>query len=211
MTTTGAATGQELAKPEGAAAGGGRPRHWPGTIGTLLVTPVVLTGCAWLAQRQGTLVLILGAFLAMAVLFTAWVMCGAGPGLGVAVFGFAFMLFVGPAMNDYGIDHRGVRHAAVVAETGSYYRKHGDGRTCTVVLTDTPKHIAYEVDDTTGCDEDLKPGRRVTLVVDPEGWLVPRLSAEVNGVAPWLIRTCAGLLAVMEAFVLYGRLRRRRS
>ncbi|MCX4882787.1 hypothetical protein [Streptomyces sp. NBC_00847] len=186
-------------------------RRWPGTIGTFLVTPVALTGCAWLAQRQGTPVLLLGAFLAMVVLLGAWVMCGVGPGLGVAVSGFAFMLFVGPAMNDYVIDHRGVRHEAVVADTGSYYRKHGDGRTCRVVLTDTPKSSSYEVDDMTGCDDGLKPGRQVTLVADPDGWLVPRLSSEVDGVAPWLIRTCAGLLTMMEAFVLYGRLRRRRG
>lgn len=55
------------------------------------------------------------------------------------------------------------------------------------------------------------PGRRVTLVADPEGWLVPRLGIEVDGLAPWLIRTCAGLLTAMEAFVLYGRLRPRRG
>lgn len=187
------------------------PRRWPGTVGTLVVMPVALTGCAWLAQRQGTLVLLLGAVLAMSVLLVAWFMCGVGPGLGVVVSGFAFMLFVGPAMNDYVIDDRGVRHEAVVADTGSYYRKHGDGRTCRLVLTDTPKPSSYEVDDTTGCDEDLKRGSQVELVVDPEGWLVPRLSGEVDGVAPWLIRTCAGLLAAMEASVLYGRLRRRRN
>ncbi|MER7841355.1 hypothetical protein ABTY98_37105 [Streptomyces sp. NPDC096040] len=188
-----------------------RARRWPGTVGTVVVTPLALTGCAWLAQHQGTLVMLLGAVLALLVLVLAWSMCGVGPGLGMAVSGFAFMLFVGPAMNDYAIDQRGVRHAAVIADTGTYYSKHGDGRTCRVVLTDTPKHSSYEVDDTTGCDDDLKPGRRATLVVDPEGWLDPRLSGEVNGVAPWLIRTCAGLLAVMEAFVLYGRLRRPRS
>jgi len=38
------------------------------------------------------------------------------------------------------------------------------------------------------------------LVAEPEGWL-----------APWLIRTCAGLLAAVEAFVLCGRLCRRRN
>ncbi|MGY6024993.1 hypothetical protein [Streptomyces spinosirectus] len=211
MTTTGAATAQEWTKPEGAAVREGGARRWPGIVGTLVVMPVALTGCAWLAQRQGTLVLLLGAFLAMIVLLGAWVMCGVGPGLGVAVSGFAFMLFVGPAMNDYVIDHRGVRHTAVVADTGSYYRKHGDGRTCEVVPTDTRKPGSYEIDDTTGCDEDLKPGSQVALVVDPEGWLVPRLSSEVDGLAPWLVRTCAGLFVAMEAFVLYGRLRRRRA
>jgi hypothetical protein len=186
-------------------------RRWPATVGTLLITPLAMTGCAWLAQRQGTLVLLLGAVLGMLVMVAAWALCGAGPGAFVAVFGFAFMLFVGPAMNDYVIDDRGVRHDAVIGDTSTYYRKHGDGRTCTVVLTDTAKPRAYDVDGIDGCDEEFESGQRVTLVLDPKGWLTPRLSSQVNGVPPYLLWTSAGLLAAMEASVLYGRLRRRQN
>ena len=37
---------------------------------------------------------------------------------------------------------------------------------------------------TNGCTDDLKAGQRVTLVVDPAGWLAPRLSGSVTGVSP---------------------------
>ncbi|MFE1295326.1 hypothetical protein ACFW6K_07960 [Streptomyces sp. NPDC058733] len=187
-----------------------RPRYRTGTAALLVLVPVVLTACAWLAQGQGTLPLLTGAFLALLVLVVAWAMCGAGPGAFVAVLGFALSMFWGPAMNDYVLDHRGVRHDAVVTDTGTYYSKHGDGRTCTVVPTDTARHPAYDIDAAQGCTEGLRRGSRVTLVVDPEGWLAPRLDSEVTGVAPYLTWTSAGLFAGMEAFILYGRLRRRR-
>lgn len=181
----------------------------PGTLGVLVFLPLALTGCGWLAQHQGPLMLA-GAFLAVLSLVVAWIMCGAGPGACVAVFGFAFMLFVGPAMGDYVINQRGVRHGAVVGDVSTYWKKHGDGRACTVVTTDTAKPDAYEVDDPDGCDDDLREGQSVTLVLDPEGWLKPRLSSSVNGVAPYLVWTSAGLLTATEGSVLYGRLRRRR-
>ncbi|MEV0981300.1 hypothetical protein [Streptomyces sp. NPDC049915] len=187
-----------------------RSRRWPGTVGTLVVTPLALTGCAWLAQRQGTFLVVIGALLSLLVLVVAWAMCGAGPGTFVAVLGFAFGLFWGPAMNDYVLDHRGVRHDAVVVDTSSYHRKHGEGRTCSVVPTDTAQRLSYDVDGTDGCADGLGRGSRVTLVVDPEGWLAPRLGTEVGGVAPYLVWTSAALFAGMEAFILYGRLRRRR-
>ncbi|MYS93427.1 MULTISPECIES: hypothetical protein [Streptomyces] len=179
-----------------------------GTLGVLVFLPLALTGCAWLAQHQGPLMLA-GAILAMLSLVVAWAMCGAGPGACVAVSGFAFMLFVGPAMGDYLLNHRGVRHGAVIGDVSTYWKKHGDGRACTVVTTDTDKSDAYEVDDPDGCEGDLREGQDVTLVVDPEGWLKPRLSSRVNGVAPYLVWTSAGLLTATEGFVLYGRLRRR--
>ncbi|MGW7818688.1 hypothetical protein ACWGLF_11225 [Streptomyces puniciscabiei] len=112
-------------------------------------------------------------------------------------------------MNDYVIDHRGVRHDAVIAGTGTYHKRQGEGSMCAVALADTPEHPSYDMSDTTGCTG-LRTGDRVTIVVDAEGWLARRLSIEVTGVAPWLVRTCAGLLSAVEAFVLYGRLRRRR-
>lgn len=187
------------------------PRRWPGTVAVLVLTPLALTGCAWLAQREGTVVMLAGAFLTLLVLVVAWVMCGAGPGTFVAVLGFAFSLFWGPAMNDYVIDHRGVRHHAVVTGTSTYYTKHGDGRTCTVAPTDTARRLAYDIDGTQGCADGLRRGSRVTLVVDPEGWLAPRLGSEVHGVAPYLVWTSAGVFAGMEAFIVYGRARRRRG
>ncbi|MFF9811364.1 hypothetical protein ACF1G5_40865 [Streptomyces coeruleorubidus] len=129
----------------------------------------------WLAQHQGALVLA-GGFLAMLVLALAWAMCGAGPGACVAVFGFAFMLLVGLAIGDYVIDDHAVRHGAVIGDVSTYRKKHGDGRACTVVTADTAKPGAYEVDDLDGCDDDLREGQSVTLVVDPEGWLKSRRS-----------------------------------
>ncbi|MFJ8715110.1 hypothetical protein ACIRD9_18285 [Streptomyces violaceus] len=179
-------------------------RRWPGTVGALVLAPLAMIGCAWLAQRQDALV-VLGAVLALLVLVIAWVMCGAGPGACVAVFGFAFMLFVGSAMGDYVINDRGVRHDAVIGDVSTYWRKHGDGRACTAVTTDMAKPRAYEVDDPDGCDGDLAEGQSVTLVIDPEGWLKPRLSRHVNGVAPYLAWTSVGLLAAMASAVLYGR------
>ncbi|MFJ6563430.1 hypothetical protein ACIQMV_26910 [Streptomyces sp. NPDC091412] len=190
-----------------------RPRRWPGTVAVLVLTPAVMVGCSWLAQKQGTLVLLLGAFLAMLVLVTAWTMCGAGPGALVAASGFAFMLFVGPALGDYVLDQRGLRKDAVIVETGIYRTRHtrADGRTCTVVPLDTAEagSRSYDVDGTDGCGEELKTGQRVTVVTDPQGWLAPRMNTEVTGVSPSQVWVSGGLLVSMEAFILYGRLRRR--
>ncbi|MFB7459821.1 hypothetical protein [Streptomyces sp. NPDC056188] len=190
-----------------------RPRRWPGTLATLIVAPAAIAGCSWLAQKQGTLALLLGAFLGMLVMVIAWVMCGAWPGALVAVSGFAFMLFVGPALDDYVLNQRGLRQDAVVVDTGTYRTKHtrADGRTCTVVPLDTAKagSRSYDVDGTDGCGEGLKTGQRVTLVTDPRDWLAPRMGTDVTGVSPSQVWISGGLLVLMEAFILYGRLRRR--
>ncbi|MFD5472418.1 hypothetical protein [Streptomyces sp. NPDC127105] len=179
----------------------------------MIATPAAIAGCSWLAQKQGTLVLLLGSLLGMLIMVIAWTMCGAGPGALVAVSGFAFMLFVGPALDDYVLDQRGLRQDAVVVDTGTYHTKHtrADGRTCTVVPLDTAKAASrsYDVDGTDGCGEGLKTGQRVTLVTDPRDWLAPRMGTDVTGVSPSQVWISSGLLVLMEAFILYGRLRRR--
>ncbi|WP_225078087.1 tweety family protein [Streptomyces sp. CoT10] len=190
-----------------------RPRRWPGTMAILILTPAAMAGCSWLAQKQGTLVLLLGAFVAMVVLVIAWTMCGAGPGALVAVSGFAFMLFVGPALDDYVLDQRGLRQDAVIVKIGAYHTRHtrSDGRTCTVVPLDTAEAGSrfYDVDGTDGCGDELKTGQRVMLVTDPQDWLAPRLGTDVTGVSPSQVWISGGLLVLLEAFILYGRLRRR--
>ncbi|MCX4724649.1 hypothetical protein [Streptomyces sp. NBC_01306] len=179
-------------------------------MGTMILGPLALAGCGWLAQRQGTLVMLLSAFLAMIVLCIAWAMCGAGPGACVAALGFALMLFLGPALNDYVMGQRGVRHDAVISGVDSYHRKHGDdGYTCGVKRIDVARSAVYSVDDDSGCSKNSRPGQRVTLVEDPTGWLYPRLAGSVNGLSAGMLWTCAGLCAGMESFMLYGRLRRR--
>ncbi|MCX4549024.1 hypothetical protein OG204_21895 [Streptomyces sp. NBC_01387] len=188
-----------------------RPRRWPGTIGTLVLAPLLL-GCAWLAQRQGTSAMLLAVFLALIVLCTAWAMCGAGPGVCAATLGFVLLLFAGPALNDFVMNRRGVHHEGLMAGVASYHRKHGDaGHTCQVVRIDpvTGKPRTYSVDDSSGCSGSSKTGQRVILVEDPTGWLVPRLDSSVHGLSSGLAWTCGSLFAGMEAFVLYGRLRRR--
>lgn len=194
-----------------AAAEPDRTRRWPGTMGTLLLTPLAVAGCGWLAQRQGTVVLVLAVVLLMIVLCTAWAMCGAGPGACVAVCGFALMMFIGPALNDYVLDQRGVRHEAAVAYAENYHNRHGDGFTCKVIRTDIRKSRVYTVGESSDCGKHTKTGDQVTLVEDPNGWLSPRLGAEANGLSSGMAGTCAGLFAAMEAFILYGRLRRRRD
>ncbi|WP_328329953.1 MULTISPECIES: hypothetical protein [unclassified Streptomyces] len=154
--------------------------------------------------------MLLSALLVLIVLCVAWAMCGAGPGACVAALGFALMLFIGPALSDYVMLQRGVRHDAVISGVDSYYRRHGpDGHTCEVRRTDVARSAVYSVGDRSGCSGSSRPGQRVTLVEDPAGWLVPRLDGSVNGPSTASVWTCAGLLVAMEAFMLYGRLRRR--
>ncbi|WP_405562205.1 hypothetical protein [Streptomyces sp. NBC_01180] len=176
----------------------------------MFLGPLALAGCSWLAQRQGTLVPLLSAFLVLIVLCIAWAMCGAGPGACVAALGFALMLFLGPALNDYVMDQRGVHHDAVISGVDSYHRKHGaDGHTCAVRRTDVAQSAVFSVGDESGCSGTSRPGQRITLVEDPAGWLVPRLAGSVNGPSTGSVWTCASLFVSMEAFMLYGRLRRR--
>ncbi|WP_405778153.1 hypothetical protein [Streptomyces sp. NBC_00859] len=185
-------------------------RRWPGTVGTLALGPVALAGCGWLAQRQGTLILLLSALLGMIVLCALWAMCGARPGACVAVLGFALVLFVGPTLNDYVMDQRGVHHDAVISGVDSYYRKHGgDGHICEVQRIDVSRSAVYSVDDSSGCSKNSRSGQHVTLVDDPAGWLYPRLASAVNGPSTGSTWTCVSLFVTMEAFMLYGRLRRR--
>ncbi|WP_371536138.1 hypothetical protein OG210_11335 [Streptomyces sp. NBC_00466] len=128
----------------------------------------------------------------------------------MAALGFALTLFVGPALDDYVMLQRGDRHDAVISGVDSYHRRHGaDGHTCAVRRTDVARSAVYSVDDQSGCSGSSFPGDRVTLVDDPAGWLLPRLAGSVNGPSTASVWTCAGLLVAMEAFMLYGRLRRR--
>ncbi|ANB07856.1 hypothetical protein SAM40697_3898 [Streptomyces ambofaciens] len=187
-------------------------RWWPGTLWVLVGTPLALAGCGWLGQDAGLLSTLLGVVVALLVLATAWILCGAKAGAGVAVLGFAFLLFVGPALGDHAMKERGVRHDdAVITEVSTYRGKGGERRpVCTVALTDTERGRTVEVGDTGGCEPDFTPGTHVTLVDDPEGHLAPRLSDKAEGVAPYLLWTLAGLLTALETCALYGRLRRRR-
>ncbi|GHG62194.1 hypothetical protein GCM10018779_30690 [Streptomyces griseocarneus] len=176
-----------------------------------MLTPLAVAGCGWLNQSRGVLLLLVSAFLLLLVLVVAGAMCGpgAGPGTCVAILGFALGLFVGPALDDYVLDQRGTRYEAVIADVETYHRKHGEGRTCSVARSDSGRTLTYEVGDSSGCDNTVKPAQHVTLVVDPEDWLPPRLGTDVNGLSSGHAWTCGGLLAAMEACILYGRLRRR--
>ncbi len=193
----------------GRPAGGGR--RLIVTVLTVVLTPLLLAGCGWLGQHPGSLALTLSIVPLLIVLCVAWALCGAGPGAGVAAFGFALALFVGPAMNDYVMEQRGERHPAKIADVEAYHLKHSEGHTCSVVRTDLAHSPTYTVEDTEGCEKDMRPGQSVTLVADPQGWLGSRLSTDVHGVSAAMLWTCGGLLAGMEALVLYGRLRRRRT
>ncbi|MFE9539195.1 hypothetical protein [Streptomyces sp. NPDC006691] len=193
----------------GRPAGGGR--RLIVTVLTVVLTPLLLAGCGWLGQHPGSLALTLSIVPLLIVLCVAWALCGAGPGAGVAAFGFALALFVGPAMNDYVMEQRGERHPAKIADVEAYHLKHSEGHTCSVVRTDLAHSPTYTVEDTEGCEKDMRPGQSVTLVADPEGWLGSRLSTDVHGVSAAMLWTCGGLLGGMEALVLYGRLRRRRT
>ncbi|GHC57937.1 hypothetical protein GCM10010507_38340 [Streptomyces cinnamoneus] len=184
-------------------------RRWPVTLGLVVLTPLILAGCGWLNQGGSTLLLMGSVVVLMLVLVVAGALCGAGPGTCVAVLGFTFALFVGPALDDYVLDQRGTRYEAVIADISSYHRRHGTGHTCTVIRSDSGRNLTYRIDDSQGCDEDFEPGRHVTLVVDPEDWLATRLSNDVNGLSSGHAWTVGGLLAAMDAFILYGRLRRR--
>ncbi|WP_395575338.1 hypothetical protein [Streptomyces sp. BK79] len=206
MTATPLATGVE---PRPARTPG--RRWWSATLWVLIGTPLTLAGCGWLAQDSGLFSTLAGAFVALAVLAAAWILCGAKAGAGVAVLGFAFLLFVGPALGDHVMKERGVRQDALVAEVSTYRGKGGERRpVCEVVLTGVDRGRTVEVGDVGGCERGFAPGTRVTLVEDPAGWLTPRLSGRTTGVAPYLMWTLAGLLVAMESCALYGRLRRRR-
>ncbi|MEV4924399.1 hypothetical protein [Streptomyces roseoverticillatus] len=176
-------------------------------------TPLVVAVGAWLVQSDSLLWMAVAACLVLPGLVIAGAMCGpgAGPGTCVAILGFALSVFVGPAMNDLVLDQRGVRHEGVIAKIESYHKKYEAGRTCFVERSDSGRTQTYEVNDTIGCDESLEPRQRVTLVVDPDGWLATRLSNDVSGLSSGMAWTCGGLFAGMEAFILYGRTRRRRG
>ncbi|MGK5730642.1 hypothetical protein ACSNOG_13945 [Streptomyces sp. URMC 124] len=177
----------------------------------MVATPAVVMGGAWLVQSDSLLWIAVATCVVLAALLVAGALCGpgAGPGTCVVVLGFAFCLFVGPAMNDFVLDRRGDRYEGVITDVEGYYKKHGDGRTCSVARTGSGRKRTYEVNDTAGCDEGFAPGRSVTLVVDPGGWLPTRLDNAVHGLSSGMAWTCGGLLAAMEAFILYGRTRRR--
>ncbi|KAB7837248.1 hypothetical protein [Streptomyces mobaraensis] len=187
----------------------GPPRRWPVTLGLVVLTPLILTGCGWLNQGGSGLYTAIAVVITLALLVVAGALCGAGPGTGVAILGFAFVLFVGPALDDYVLDRRGTRHEAVVTANTGFHRKHDTGHTCTVVRSDGGRTRTYEIGDSQGCEATFAPGRRVTLVVDPEDWLATRLGNETHGLSSGMAWTCGGLLAAMEALILYGRLRRK--
>ncbi len=183
--------------------------RWPVTLGLAVLVPLILAGCGWLNVGGDGLLIAASVVIALPLLVVAGALCGAGPGTCVVILGFAFVLFAGPAMDDYVLDQRGVRYEAVIDDVSSYHRKHDTGHTCTVVRSDSGQSLTYRIDDSDGCEKDFEPGQRVTLVVDPKDWLATRLSSKANGLSHGMAWTVGGLLAAMEAFILYGRLRRR--
>ncbi|QLE70532.1 hypothetical protein FGW37_01955 [Streptomyces rectiverticillatus] len=176
----------------------------------MLLTPALLAAVSWLNPPDDMLLLLAGFALTVIILIAAWCMCGPGPGAGMAALGFFFVLFTGPALDDYVMERRGTAHEALVGDVSTYTRKHGEGRTCSVVWSASGETHKAEVGDRKGCDESVRQGDRTTIVTDPEGWLRPRLGGDGTGLSAGTAWTCAGLLAGMEAFILYGRLRRRR-
>ncbi|WP_413799853.1 hypothetical protein [Streptomyces iranensis] len=144
----------------------------------------------------------------MVVLITAWAMCGAGPGTLVAVSGFALTLFAGPTLGQYVMEQRGVEHHAIIAKVESTHSRHGNKWLCTAVRAEDGKRVFYTLSEETGCKQDFKPFHKVTVVEDPSGWLDPRLNTTLSGTPAWVLWLSAGTLALMEIFILFGRLRR---
>ncbi|MFE5867370.1 hypothetical protein ACFQ6V_01820 [Streptomyces roseifaciens] len=178
----------------------------------MLLTPVLLAAVSWLNPPDDTLLLFAGFALTVIILIAAWCMCGPGPGAGMAALGFFFVLFTGPALDDYVLGQRGTVHEALVGDVSTYTRKHSnEGRTCSVVWSASGETYRAEVGDRRGCDESVRQGDKATIVTDPEDWLRPRLGGDAPGLSSGTAWTCGGLLAGMEAFILYGRLRRRRA
>ncbi|MFF5445872.1 hypothetical protein [Streptomyces sp. NPDC012888] len=180
-----------------------RPRRMSVTVGAAVLLPVLLTGSAWLAQPVGVVWPLLATAVSLTVLCTAWVLSGAWPGAVVAVSGIAFTLFLGPALENGVLEQRGVRVQAVVTEAERYDPTKGPDRyTCRVA---TAAGESYEL----GCEARHTKGFPVTVVVDPQDWLGPRLAERSGGPSAPTLAVIAGLFAVMEAAFLFGRLRKR--
>ena len=122
-----------------------------------------------LAWPLVTLLLLLGVIVAMVALLVAWAYAGAGPGTFVAIFGLAFMLFVGPAMAETFLDRQGVRTPAVVAGFGEMSPRYDRARTCKLVWEDrdTGEIGRVETGGLSACTDDIKAGDPAVVVVDP--------------------------------------------
>ncbi|MCH5586099.1 hypothetical protein MK805_14245 [Shimazuella sp. AN120528] len=64
--------------------------------------------------------------------------------------------------------------------------------------------------EATGCWDNLKVGQKVNVIADPSGWLRPMLATKLDGSVTKQIWTSAGIGLLMEIFILYGRLRRKK-
>lgn len=178
------------------------------TIMTVILVPILLVGCAWMAQNP--YLEMIGVFLAILVICTAWALCGAGPGTFVSISAFAFLLFVGPALHDLSMEKSGVKTPAILANIEHENNKKGADWNCTVVTTDA-KPIRYTMTEATGCWDNLKVGQKLNVVTDPSGWLRPMLATKLDGSVPQQIWTSVGIGILMEIFILYGRLRKRKT
>ncbi|MBL0799115.1 hypothetical protein M2168_003753 [Streptomyces sp. CZ24] len=189
----------------------GKPRRpWRATLVVALLLPPVLLGSGWLAQSESTLLLLLGVVVALAALLVAWAYAGAGPGTFVAVLGFAFMLFVGPAMGETVLDRHGVRTPAVVAGFGEMSARYDRARTCKLVWEDrdTGEIGRVETGGLSACTDDIKAGDPAVVVVDPTGWQFPRMAADVKPASTTAWAISGGLCVAMELMFLWGRARK---
>ncbi len=178
------------------------------TICTVILVPFLLIGCAWLAQHPTFD--IIGVFLALLIICIAWALSGAGPGTFVSISAFAFLLFIGPALHDLSMEKSGVQYSATLVNIAHENNKKGADWNCTVVTTNG-KPIRYTMTEATGCWENLKEGQKINVVVDPSGWLRPMLATDLDGSASQQVWISVGIGLVMEVFILYGRLRRRKT
>ncbi|MEV8530425.1 hypothetical protein [Streptomyces sp. NPDC051211] len=173
------------------------------TLALLVLTPLLIAFSGWLAQPLNVLWLALATVLSLVVLCTAWALCGAGPGACVAVTGFALMLFLGPTLDEIVIEQRGVRHQGMIVDVDRYKRTSRPTRHTCQVATVHAGRIGVS------CTQHHRVDDLVAVVVDPEDWLPARLAEKADGPSTATLWTCAGLFAALEAFILWGRLRRR--
>ncbi|MCM3821292.1 hypothetical protein CWI85_17425 [Streptomyces albidoflavus] len=189
----------------------GKPRRpWRATLVVALLLPPVLLGSGWLAQSDSTLLLLLGVIVAMVALLVAWAYAGVGPGTFVAIFGLAFMLFVGPAMAETFLDRQGVRTPAVVAGFGEMSPRYDRARTCKLVWEDrdTGEIGRVETGGLSACTDDIKAGDPAVVVVDPTGWQFPRMADDVESASTTTWAVTGGLFVAMELMFLWGRARK---
>ncbi|ESP98533.1 Hypothetical protein B591_18164 [Streptomyces sp. GBA 94-10 4N24] len=185
-------------------------RPWRATFVVALLLPPVLLGSGWLAQSESTLLLLLGVIVAMAALLVSWAYAGAGPGTFVALFGLAFLLFVGPATGEAVLDRHGVRTPAVVAGFGEMSPRYDRARTCKLVWEDrdTGELGRVETGGLSACTDDIEAGDQAVVVVDRTGWQFPRMADDVKSPSTTTWAITGGLFVAMELMFLWGRARK---